>query len=93
VKRPEVRFRLDKKQLVEIAKTQMEILNFASTLVNNGGKIFYSTCSILNKENSEIIAQFLAQKKEFKLIEEKLFLPRAGNIDCDGGFAAILEKK
>jgi 16S rRNA (cytosine967-C5)-methyltransferase len=92
-KRPEVRFRLNKKQLNEIAQTQFEILNFASSLINKGGRIFYSTCSILKKENSEIVTQFLAQKNNFELIVEKIFIPQAGNFDCDGGYAAILQKK
>jgi 16S rRNA (cytosine967-C5)-methyltransferase len=92
-KRPEVRFRLNKKQLHEILQTQFEILNFASSLINKGGKVCYSTCSILKEENSEIVAQFLAQKNDFELVVEKIFLPQAGIFDCDGGYAAILQKK
>ncbi|MEN6384872.1 MAG: transcription antitermination factor NusB [Phycisphaerales bacterium] len=91
-RRPEVRFRLNKKQVEQIAQTQLEILKLAASFINKGGKICYSTCSILKQENSCVVAQFLAQEKEFKLIVEKIFLPQVGNFDCDGGYAAVLEK-
>lgn len=92
-KRPEVRFRLDKNHVNEITKTQMELLMQAAMLVNKGGRICYSTCSILKQENSDIVNEFISVMKNFTLAQEKLTLPSAEGYDCDGGFAAILEKK
>jgi 16S rRNA (cytosine967-C5)-methyltransferase len=91
-KRPEVRLRLDKKRLEEIVKIQIELLEFGSSLVKKGGKICYSTCSILNQENSEVVKNFISKKREFVLEQEKLILPSVGTWDFDGGYAAILVK-
>jgi len=91
-KRPEVRLRLDKKRLEEIVKIQIELLEFASPLVKKGGKICYSTCSILNRENSEIVNNFISKKRGFVLEQEKLILPSAKVWDFDGGYMAILVK-
>ncbi len=92
-KRPEVRLRLNKKQVEELAKIQAELLKFASSLVKKGGKICYSTCSILKQENNDVVDDFLAEAKGFKLESQHIFLPRADEFDCDGAFAAILIKK
>jgi len=93
-KKTEVRYRLKPKHIVKIAKEQYELLNRASYFVSKGGKICYSTCSILKEENSCIIEQFLNRRSnEFELVEDKLSLPKADNFDCDGGYAAILQKK
>jgi 16S rRNA (cytosine967-C5)-methyltransferase len=91
-KRPEVRHRLDEKILKTLKKTQSQILNFAATFVKTGGKICYSTCSILKQENSDIIEAFIRQRPEFKLEKEKLILPSVKTYDCDGGYAAVLVK-
>jgi 16S rRNA (cytosine967-C5)-methyltransferase len=92
-KRPEVRYRLNKKQINEITKTQMELLKFASSLVNKGGKVCYSTCSILKEENSGIVNVFVSENKEFVIEKENVNLPNVGNFDCDGGYCAIICKK
>ena len=91
-KRPEVRLRLNKKHVEEIAKIQLAILNQACSLITKGGKICYSTCSILNEENNEIVNEFLKHHKEFSLEKEKLSLPCVGDYDCDGGYVAIMQK-
>ncbi|HBG28897.1 MAG: hypothetical protein A2Y10_16680 [Planctomycetes bacterium GWF2_41_51] len=92
-KRAEVRLRLDKKQIHEIAKIQSQLLESASKFISKGGRICYSTCSILNEENNEIVNNFLKNHKEFSLEKEKLTLPSAASIDCDGGYAAVIMRK
>jgi 16S rRNA (cytosine967-C5)-methyltransferase len=92
-KRPEVRLRLDKKRVKELAKIQIGLLEQGCELVKKGGKICYSTCSILNQENEGVVESFLAEAKGFKLESQRIFLPSAGEFDCDGGFTAILIKK
>ncbi len=100
-KRPEVRYRLNKKHITEITKTQMELLKFASSLVSKGGKVCYSTCSILNEENSDLVKSFVCENKEFVIEKENMVLPNVGdcvgecvgNFDCDGGYCAIICKK
>ncbi len=92
-KRPEVRLRLDKKRVQELAKIQIGLLEQGGELVKRGGKICYSTCSILNQENEGVVERFLAETKDFELESQRIFLPSVEGFDCDGGFAAILIKK
>ncbi len=92
-KRPEVRLRLNQKQISELAKTQSHLLEFASKLLAVNGKICYSTCSILRQENEDTVNQFLNSHPEFELEKDCLILPSAEKFDCDGGYCAIVRKK
>ena len=92
-KRPEVRLRLNKKQVAELAKIQTGLLKQAGELVKTGGKICYSTCSVLKQENSQVVTNFIGQNREFELEQERLSLPSAEKDDCDGGYVAVIRKK
>ncbi len=92
-RRPEVRYRLNANTLNSLVKTQVEILKLAAALVRKGGRIGYSTCSILKQENSDVVNAFIKKAPEFELEKESLFLPSAGSCDYDGGYVAILFKK
>jgi len=92
-KRPEVRLRLNEKQVEELVKIQIGLLEQSCRLVKKGGKICYSTCSILSQENKGVVEGFLTGAKGFELESQCVFLPSADDFDCDGGFAVILIKK
>jgi 16S rRNA (cytosine967-C5)-methyltransferase len=79
--------------LDSIERVQLQILRTAANLVKTGGKICYSTCSILNQENRNVVDAFLKDNPQFSLEREKLTLPSAENFDHDGGYAAILIHK
>ena len=91
-KRIEVRYRIKPKAIIELAGLQAELLRTAAAMIKPGGKICYSTCSILKDENSEIIGKFLEENKNFILESQQLTLPEAEGLDHDGGYAAILIK-
>jgi 16S rRNA (cytosine967-C5)-methyltransferase len=100
-RRPEVRFRITLKKVHELAQTQKQLLNLAASLVTAGGRICYSTCSILSGENNEIVRAFISQQPQFSLEKENLVLPSAssepaeaaGTYDFDGGYVAIVVRK
>jgi 16S rRNA (cytosine967-C5)-methyltransferase len=92
-RRPEVRYRIQPSAIAELARTQLELLACAADIVKSGGKICYSTCSIQKQETTAIVRQFFTEKTGFTLLQEKLLLPSAGEIDCDGGYTAILQRK
>lgn len=46
-----------KELLTRSIKTQKELLKKATQIIDNGGEIIYSTCSILKEENEEIIEE------------------------------------
>ena len=51
----------------------------------------YSTCTIIRRENQDVVEKFLAEHGNFKLAEMKTLLPHVTN--TDGFFAAKLIKK
>jgi 16S rRNA (cytosine967-C5)-methyltransferase len=89
-RRPEVRYRLTKSAVEELADTQLGLLRRAKELVKPGGVICYSTCSIQPDENGFLVSRFLAENNGFELKLEKLTLPSAEGFDHDGGYVAII---
>jgi len=99
-KRPEVRYRIKPKTITELAKIQSRLLETAAEMITPNGKICYSTCSIQKCENSELVRDFLRRKascgrknQRFELESERLILPSAEAVDCDGGYTAIVARK
>jgi 16S rRNA (cytosine967-C5)-methyltransferase len=90
-KRPEVRLRITQSAVENLAQTQAELLKTAAGLVDSGGKICYSTCSVLKQENERQVKGFLGQSPQFRLVTEELILPSA-EADHDGAYFAILKK-
>ena len=93
-RRPEVRLRIKPKAVVGLAQTQLQLLEKAARMVSAGTKICYSTCSILEQENTAVAKQFLSKSPGFNLESEELVLPRAAGDRCgrDGGYIAIIRK-
>jgi len=92
-RRPEVRYRIKSKTITELAKVQSRLLDSAAAMIKPQGRICYSTCSIQNCENSELVGQFLENNPQFELRTEHLTLPSAEEPCCDGGYAAIIAAK
>ena len=83
-----------KKNLEDIDKLpalQFEILCSAANALKRGGILVYSTCTILKRENEEIVEKFLAENKNFELVGTKKFLPHIDN--TDGFFCAKFLKR
>ena len=54
-----------------MAVVQGEILDSVAAKVKVGGQIVYSTCTILNQENSKNVKDFLEKHPEFEEIKVK----------------------
>jgi 16S rRNA (cytosine967-C5)-methyltransferase len=65
-RRPDAKWRLRPHALSERLKDQQTVLARAVKMVRPGGRLVYVTCSILPEENSDQIAQCLADNPEFK---------------------------
>ena len=95
------------KQLEKSQKAQLELLSKAVKILKQGQEMVYSTCSILSKENEEIVSKILKNNKveivpiEFKGKEELPLLPTkiAGTLCVmptklyEGFFIAKIRKK
>jgi len=67
--RPEIKWRIQQRDLRWYLNLQRDLLNVASILVKKGGTIVYSTCSLYREENHDIISTFLAENNNFSLVE------------------------
>lgn len=95
-RRCEVRYRITPKAVTNLARTQFTILDQAAEKVRPGGRIVYSTCSILKEENDRLIGRFLDHHPDFILNHARLQFPRpqsAEDHESDGGFAALLIRR
>jgi 16S rRNA (cytosine967-C5)-methyltransferase len=103
---PDARLRLTEADLAELLPKQAVILDQAATLVRNGGRLVYATCSLLAEENEDQVSAFLTRHAGFALVP----LPRAwpggappnpgeflsltpARHGTDGFFAAVLERR
>lgn len=64
---PEKRWRVTPGEIGELAALGLQLLTEASRLVRPGGFVVYSTCTLANAENHEVVSAFLAseQGREF----------------------------
>lgn len=67
-KKPDIKWKHDKTEIEEITKIQKTILQNCSEYLKEGGELVYSTCSILQEENENIISDFLKENKNFKIM-------------------------
>ena len=86
-KKPELRYK-DPKASEALPNIQLAILNSASQYVKLGGKLVYSTCTLLPCENEENVARFLSQNNHFELMEQRTLYPDKNG--TDGFFYAVL---
>nr|WP_206203309.1 MULTISPECIES: RsmB/NOP family class I SAM-dependent RNA methyltransferase [unclassified Thermococcus] len=78
VKNPELRWRLREKNIPKVVQLQKELIESAWKLLKPGGRLLYSTCSMLPEENEEVVEWFLKRHEDAELI------PLNG--PYDGGF-------
>ena len=88
-KKPELRYK-DPASSAALPDIQLAILKSASQYVKIGGKLVYSTCTLIPEENEENVARFLDENSSFVLKEQRTLYP---DIDgTDGFFYAVLER-
>ena len=93
-RKPDIKWQKEEKDIKEITKRQMKILENGFQYIKEGGEIVYSTCSILNEENEDIISKFIEKCREknikIRKIEEEKILP---NMQNDGFYMCKLCKE
>ena len=63
-KKPDIRYK-DLTQTEKLPRLQMEILCRQAQYVKPGGVLLYSTCTILRRENQQVVRAFLEQNPDF----------------------------
>lgn len=72
---PDIKLNREENNINELNKEQTEILKTVSKYVKVGGYLYYSTCSVLFRENIEIIKRFMSDIKGFEIIETTSKIP------------------
>jgi 16S rRNA (cytosine967-C5)-methyltransferase len=89
-KKPEIRWTVKPQDIVELQKIQMEILKNAAKYIKKGGILVYSTCTITQEENEDIIEMFLNENSNFKLENICDYIPESIKADtCSCGYIKL----
>jgi len=89
-RRVDARWRITRDRIETLKKTQWKILTAMSKAVKPGGRLVYSTCSLEQEENEELVNRWAREHSEFRLVKAKrLFPPKSGT---DGAYAALLRR-
>ena len=102
-KKPDIRYK-NLSELEELPGLQLQILKNQARYVKKGGVLMYATCTILRRENEDVVRAFLESNGEFET--EPLQLPAVfsenetgmltlipGEYDTDGFFICRLRRK
>ena len=86
--RIDVKWRLQEGDIAKHAQQQLALLHAAIRLVNEGGRLVYSTCSLEAEENEGVIKAFFASRAggSFKLEKQIIATPWADGHDGAGAF-------
>jgi 16S rRNA (cytosine967-C5)-methyltransferase len=77
-----------------MALMQRNVLEKYSTLVKPGGRLVYSTCTLLKKENEDQVSAFLEQHSDFELVSGPAILLQQGvSVDSSPPFLTLLPHK
>ena len=88
-KKPELRYK-DPAASAALPDIQLAILKNASSYVKVGGKLVYSTCTLLPEENDWNVARFLKENDNFNLWDARTLYPDVNG--TDGFFYAVMER-
>ena len=102
-KKPDIRYK-DLSEMAALPEVQLKILTNQARYVRPGGTLLYSTCTLLKRENEDVVAAFLGEHPDFE--KEPLELPQGlpkndtgiltlipGQYDTDGFFICRLRRK
>ena len=102
-KKPDIRYK-DPKTMEDLPQLQLQILMNQAQYVKPGGTVLYSTCTLLRRENEDVVKAFLQQRDDYSI--EPLDLPAVfpknqdgmltlvpGEYDTDGFFICRLRRK
>jgi 16S rRNA (cytosine967-C5)-methyltransferase len=103
---PETKWNRDQSDIKRLAQLQKNIVNQVAHYLNPGGILVYSTCTLTNDENENVVEEFLEHHKELVLDDAASYLPETarslvrGNYfmtlphrdNTDGFFAARMRK-
>lgn len=95
MRRPEARYRQSDRSIGAMRQIQLELLLDTLPALAPGGRLVYSTCSIWDEENGQVVRDALARRDDCRLVRVKTTLPSLSDEarqHHDGGFIAIIDR-
>lgn len=104
---PGMKARTTEQQRDALTGTQHQVLHRYADFVRPGGRLVYSTCSLLQRENEDVVKEFTASRPDFSLLSATDLLRAQGILPgesgdflrlfphrhgTDGFFAAVLSR-
>lgn len=105
---PEGKWKKDPATIARLSSDQEDLLLSAVRSLKTGGRLLYTTCSLLEEENEAVVDRFLKastnmvrldMRERFPEMRQDVFSER-GELrlwphihDCDGFFACLMEKR
>ncbi|MEM0014271.1 MAG: RsmB/NOP family class I SAM-dependent RNA methyltransferase [Zestosphaera sp.] len=71
MKNHDLRWRLVEDEVPKLAQLQYELLLAGLRLLKRGGRLLYSTCSLLREENEDVVLRALKKRRDVRLIPLK----------------------
>lgn len=94
---PDIKWLRRASDIENFAQQQLKILKALWPLLETGGKLLYVTCSIFERENQQVINEFMAEQSDASLLPLAATGMKHGqmipNEQHDGFFYALLHKK
>lgn len=90
-KKPDIKWTRQESDIAELVGIQEKLLEVCFHYLKPGGRMVYSTCTVLKQENEEQIEKFLKKHSEFRLLEKINLYPHQD--ETDGFFIAVLERE
>lgn len=90
-RRTDVKWRLNESDIAACAQLQAQLIQAAAQFVKSGGRLVYSTCSIEDAENKDVVDAFLKSPEgtEFELKTAQKSLPWESGHDGAGAFLLV----
>lgn len=75
-KHPDIKWLRTEKDLIEIPKLQLRLLEGVAPYLKKGGILVYATCSLEPEENERVVEEFLKRNPTFRLQKLKPYLEK-----------------
>lgn len=100
-KKPDLRYKSEE-DIASLPTLQYEILKASAKYLKPGGRMIYSTCTLLPEENGGVVDRFLSENRGFRALDFKIgeyesengkftFIPYIHK--TDGFFVSLIEKE